>query len=252
MKLSLITVTYNSAETLQNTIKSVRSQQINGLEYIVIDGGSVDGTLELLAESSDVVSHWISEPDSGIYDAMNKGVKLTTGEIIGFLHADDCFANTNILGEIIRRFSINDIDFLYGDLEYITTTKPSKVLRYWQSGEFSTSMLKWGWMPPHPTVYFKRGLIDKVGLFNTSYTIAADYEWMLRCLNTPAINVQYWPQVVVQMRVGGASNKNLSRIIKKSREDYRAIKSNKIGGILTLAFKNLGKVTQFLKKSKTK
>lgn len=252
MKVSLITVTYNSVKTLCDTINSVRIQNVTDLEYIVIDGGSNDGTIDLLSESGDVVTRWISEPDNGIYDAMNKGLKLASGEIIGFLHADDCFKGAKILNEVIGLFTTNNIDFLYGNLEYILATTPPKVLRYWQSGEFSTAMLKRGWMPPHPTVYFKRSLVDSIGLFDTSYTIAADYDWLLRCLNLPSLKVLYWPHVMVQMRVGGVSNKNLSGIIKKSREDYRAIKSNKIGGIYTLMLKNFGKVTQFLKKSKTR
>jgi glycosyltransferase len=248
MKLSLITVTFNSAVTLRDTINTVRCQKVEDLEYIVIDGGSSDETLKLLSESEDVVSRWISEPDKGIYDAMNKGVKLATGDVIGFLHADDRFSCDTILKQVIHQFSSGNVDFLYGDLEYISTSQPHKVLRYWQSGVFSTSRLKWGWMPPHPTVYFKKNLLDKIGLFDTTYSIAADYEWMLRCLSQPGLKVFYLPQVMVQMRVGGVSNRSFGGVIKKSREDYRAIKSNNIGGLFTLIFKNLGKVTQFFKK----
>ena len=251
MKLSLITVTYNSLETLKETINSIRSQKVNGLEYIVIDGGSSDETVQLLKNNGDVVSRWISEPDKGIYDALNKGIYMATGEIVGFLHADDRFASANILSEVISQFCKREIDFLYGDLEYITTSNPHKVLRYWHSGTFSFSLLKRGWMPPHPTVYFKRELIQKTGAFNTSYTIAADYDWMLRCLSLPELKVYYLPKVMVQMRVGGVSNKSLSAIIKKTLEDYRALKSNKIGGFYTLALKNIGKLSQFFKRGKS-
>ena len=161
MKLSLITATYNSAETISNAINSVRNQKIDNLEYIVIDGCSTDGTLEILKENADIISKWVSEPDKGIYDALNKGLKMASGEIVGFLHSDDSFANDRILQNIIDVFDMQPIDFLYGDLEYITSAEPYKVLRYWKSGYFTPKNLKKGWMPPHPTVYFKRNLIDR-------------------------------------------------------------------------------------------
>lgn len=245
MKLTLITVTCNSAETLKETINSVREQQVKELEYIVVDGGSTDETVKLLLENNDVVTKWISEPDKGIYDAMNKGLKMASGEVIGFLHADDRFAESDILKDIIKNFDNTDIDLLYGNLEYISTTNPRKVLRYWNTGGFSVSKLKYGWMPPHPTVYFKRDYIEKIGSFNSLFVISADYDWMLRCLIQPGLKVYYLQRVMVQMRVGGVSNKNISNIIKKSIEDYRVLQYNHIGGVFTLVLKNFRKIPQF-------
>lgn len=251
MKLSLITVTLNSADTLKETIKSVREQRVVDLEYIVVDGGSSDATIKMLSDNKDIVSKWISEPDSGAYDAMNKGIEMATGDIIGFLHADDRFASKNILNSVICSFENNSIDLLYGDLEYVSGKNNNKVMRYWKSGSFSFSMLKRGWMPPHPSVYFKRDIVSKIGLFNLSYTISADYEWMLRCLIIKGLNIFYFPRVMVEMRTGGTSNKNFSNIITKSREDYRAIKNNNIGGFFTLFLKNFRKIPQFFMKCRS-
>lgn len=250
MKLSLITVTYNSAETLKDTIQSVRDQQINDVEYIVVDGNSKDLTQQLLSFNEDIITRWISEPDNGIYDAMNKGLKMATGDIIGFLHADDQLAAPDTLRSIISAFSHGAIDFLYGDLLYVQAKNPEKTIRYWKSGQFKQDLLKTGWMPPHPTVYFKRDLINKVGFFDTTFKIAADYDWILRCLIWKDIKVFYLPKVLVRMRIGGASNKSFKNIYKKTREDYRTIRNNGVGGIVTLLIKNISKIPQFFKKNK--
>ena len=250
MKLSLITVTYNSAETLIDTIQSVRDQQISDLEYIVVDGNSKDSTPQHLSLNEDIITRWISEPDNGIYDAMNKGLKMATGDIIGFLHADDQLSTPGTLKSIISAFSNGEIDFLYGDLLYVQAKNPEKTIRYWKSGQFKHGLLKMGWMPPHPTVYFKRNLINKVGFFDTTFKIAADYDWILRCLICKDIKVFYLPKVLVRMRIGGASNKSIKNICKKTREDYRAIRNNGVGGIVTLLIKNISKIPQFFKKNK--
>lgn len=250
MKLSLITVTYNSAETLIDTIQSVREQQISDLEYIVVDGNSKDSTLQLLSLNEDIITRWISEPDNGIYDAMNKGLKMATGDIIGFLHADDQLSDPDTLKSIVSAFTNEAIDFLYGDLLYVQTNNPEKTVRYWKSGHFKHGLLNMGWMPPHPTVYFKRNLISKVGFFDTTFKIAADYDWILRCLICKDINVFYLPKVLVRMRIGGASNKSIKNIYNKTREDYRAIRNNGVGGIVTLLMKNISKIPQFFKKNK--
>jgi glycosyltransferase len=247
MKISLITATFNNANTIEETINSVRSQDIENFEYIIIDGGSKDETLEIINQYKDVVTTLISEPDNGIYDALNKGIKNATGDIIGFLHSGDYFANNMVLNEIQTYFEKQYIDFLYGDLQYITSDIPPKILRYWKSGYFKFSNLKKGWMPPHPTVYFKNVLIDDVGSFNTLYTISADYDWIIRCLTLPKIKVAYIPKVLIKMTIGGKSNKSLINIIKKSCEDYKIIKNNKIGGFFTLIFKNTTKIIQFFK-----
>lgn len=250
MKLSLITVTYNSAETLKETIQSVRHQEMDDFEYIVVDGNSKDSTTQLLSLNEDIITRWISEPDNGIYDAMNKGLKMATGDIIGFLHADDQLASFNTLKNIISAFSNGEIDLLYGDLLYVQAKNPENTIRYWKSGQFKHGLLKLGWMPPHPTVYFKRNLINKIGFFDTTFKIAADYDWILRCLICKDIKVFYLPKVLVRMRIGGASNKSLKNIYRKTREDYRAIRNNEIGGIATLLIKNISKIPQFFSKNK--
>lgn len=250
MKISLITVTYNSCITLKDTIDSVRRQGLNDLEYIVVDGGSADGTVELLKESSDVVTRWISEPDKGIYDGLNKGLAMTTGDIIGIIHADDVLAASDTLKSIISVYDANAFDLLYADLMYISSDNPDKVIRYWKSGQFEFQKLRKGWMPPHPTVYFSRDVLNRVGFFDTSYTIAADYDWMLRCLCLANLKVAYLPKVTVKMRLGGASNRSLKNLMKKSYEDYRAIKKHRIGGVRTLFYKNFSKLGQFVRKTK--
>jgi len=246
-KVSLITVTYNSLPTLQATVASVLSQNFVDLEYIVIDGGSTDGTLAWLAENNEGITEWVSEIDKGIYDAMNKGLRMATGEIVGFIHADDVFASPEVLNNVVQLFKKENADLIYGDLEYISNKELFKVVRYWKSGSFSISKLRKGWMPPHPTVYFKRDLIDLYGGFDISYSISADYEWLLRVLKT-GLKVAYLPQVMVQMRLGGVSNRNLKNLICKSWEDYRALKTHKMGSVFTLINKSISKLGQFFKR----
>jgi len=245
MRVSLITVSYNCLNELMLTAQSVARQAVDNLEYIVVDGGSSDGTAEWLTSGNHAVTNWVSEPDSGIYEAMNKGLAMATGDVVGFLHANDTFVDANILKQIIACFCNGDIDLLYADLEYVTNEAIApKVVRYWKSGVFSMNKLRQGWMPPHPTVYFKRELLSRFGNFDTDYRISADYEWLLRVL-TAGIKVEYLPVVVVQMRVGGASNKNLCSIIRKSREDWCAIKKHLSGRFSVLIMKNIRKIGQF-------
>lgn len=246
MHLTLITVTFNACAALEETILSVQQQNYKNLEYLIIDGGSTDGTLEMVNKYAEVVSSFVSEPDNGIYDAMNKGLKRATGDVVGFLHADDRFAHSQVLNDVMRVFESKKPDVLYGDLQYVTSFEPLKVLRHWKSGTFNRQLISKGWMPPHPTVYFKRALLKQIGYFDTSFKIAADYDWVLRLLLMEKVSIDYLPEVLVCMATGGASNKSIGNILQKSREDYRAIRQNKVGGWLTLVHKNLGKVGQFL------
>lgn len=243
MKISIITACYNADATIERTIKSVLNQSYKNIEYIIVDGGSSDKTLEIIERYSHGISNMVSEPDKGIYDALNKGITLATGDFIGFLHADDAFASSHVIKKIAHLASNGDA--VYGDLQYVSEN--DKVIRHWESGLFSLKALKRGWMPPHPTLYIKRELYNQIGHFNLEYKIASDYDLMLRLLSVPNLKVAYLPEVVVLMRVGGASNKSLSNIIKKSKEDYKAIKRNKIGGFWTLFMKNFGKLHQFFK-----
>lgn len=245
MKISIITATYNNEATIKETLESVAKQDYQNIEHIIIDGVSTDNTLKII-ENYKHISKVISEKDFGIYHALNKGIKHSTGELIGFLHADDYFEDISILSEIAKTVKKHQADAIYGDLDYISTNDTEKIIRHWKSKEFKLKLLKKGWMPPHPTFYAKKQLYNKFGIFNTNYKISADYELMLRFLSKN-ISVKYIPKVIVKMRVGGVSNNSFSNIITKSKEDYKAIKANKIGGIFTLLNKNFSKISQFWK-----
>lgn len=245
MKISIVTACYNSEQTIERTIQSVLAQTYTNIEYIIIDGGSKDKTLEIINQYANKISRIVSEKDGGIYDALNKGIANSTGDFIGFLHADDAFASNDVITQIANL--AQNSDAVYADLQYVSAT--GKVIRHWNSGLFLPKLLKRGWMPPHPTLYVKRTLYSQIGGFDLSYKIASDYDFMLRLLSVDKLQVAYLSQVTVLMMVGGASNKSLKNIIKKSKEDYRALKSNKIGGFGALFFKNFGKIGQFLKKN---
>lgn len=251
MILSLITASYNSARTLAETFGSVRAQQGLSFEYILIDGGSSDGTVELVeaeaGKAESFVSNWVSESDQGIYDALNKGISLAIGEILGFLHADDVLAHSLVLQRVVACFENPMVMACYGDLDYVWRDDPARVVRHWRSGAFDPQRLRWGWMPPHPTLYVRRSWYATHGGFDTRYRIAADYDLMLRLLSgLTARQVVYLPEVLVRMRTGGASNRSLGNILRKSAEDYRALRSNGVGGVGALAWKNLSKLGQFV------
>jgi glycosyltransferase involved in cell wall biosynthesis len=251
MRFSIITICYNSANTIRSAIESVLSQDYSNIEYIIIDGASTDGTAELVKSYGDKINKFVSEPDKGLYDALNKGINLATGDVIGFVNADDLLAGDNVISDIAMGFDKTAVDGLYGDLEYVAKDNTAKVIRYWQSGNFKYSSLRLGWMPPHPTLYLKRSVyqrarLDDGGYFDTSFKIAADYDFMMRVLGKLKVDVTYLPQVLVKMRLGGKSNKNISNIIQKSREDLTAMRRNGIGGFGTLISKNFRKLPQFI------
>ena len=243
MKFSIITATLNNKDTIKRTVESVINQTYQDIEYIIIDGCSHDGTLHELAPYKDKISLIISEKDKGIYYALNRGIKNASGDIIAFLHADDFYPNSRIIEQVSDKFKSEKCDSVYGDLVYLR--KNGKTLRSWRAGEFERNKIKDGWMPPHPTFFVKKDIYDKRGVFDTDYHIAADYELMLRFLWKYDISTSYLPEVLINMRVGGKSNKNLKNIFNKSREDYQIIKKLKVGGIKTLALKNLSKLSQF-------
>ncbi len=248
MKISIITIAYNSGHSIADAIQSVLAQTYPNIEYVIVDGKSKDNTVEVVKSFGDRISQFVSEPDKGIYDALNKGIKMATGDIIGFMHSDDLFASDDIIEKVAALFVKHDVDSIYGDLQYVYKNDTNKVLRYWRSGDFSIRKLKMGWMPPHPTFYVKKKVYDQYGLFNTNFRIAADYDTMLRFLGKYRISTMYLPEVMVKMRVGGASNRSLKNIIRKSKEDMQAIRDNQFGTVFTLAFKNIRKVTQFILK----
>ncbi|MDG5800564.1 glycosyltransferase family 2 protein [Marinilabiliaceae bacterium ANBcel2] len=250
MKISLITICFNNEETIEETFKSVKNQNYPNLEYIVIDGASTDKTVDIIKREQAFISKWISEPDKGIYDALNKGIEMATGDIIGFIHGDDIFADNNVLKTVASRFNEKDKpDLIYGNLRYVKANNPDIVLRHWNSSKFSLRKCKWGWMPPHPTLYCKNKVFKKVGYFNISYKISADYEWILRAFLNHQLKAAYIPVLMIKMKTGGVSNRSFKNIMLKTKEDYRAIKEHHAGGILTLLWKNFSKLNQFCVKS---
>jgi glycosyltransferase involved in cell wall biosynthesis len=227
---------------------SLQAQTHPHVEHIVQDGGSTDGTLDVLTQLALPSTFVRSEPDKGIYDAINRGIARATGDVIGLMHSDDFYADDRALERIVEAFANPEVDGVYGDLQYVTGEIPHSVVRDWRSGEYSRSKLGRGWMPPHPTLYLRREVLDRWGLYDTNYQIAADYDAMLRYLVKGQVKLAYIPEVLVKMRVGGESNRSLGRVLLKSREDLQAIRQNGVGGLGTLACKNLSKLPQFFKR----
>lgn len=248
MKVSIVTATYNSEKTIEKCMNSVLAQTYSNIEYIVIDGLSIDKTLEKVKYLSEKHSNLIvvSEKDNGIYDALNKGIGMATGDIVGFVHSDDFLANTDVINKIVDVFKKNKVDGVYGNLHYVALNDTNKIIRNWVGKSFNMSMLRQGWMPAHPTLYLKKDVYHNNGVFDLSYKIAADYDFILRIFKQEELKFYYLPSTIVKMRVGGASNRSLKNIIQKSKEDYRAIKTNKTGSWFTIILKNLSKIGQFL------
>jgi glycosyltransferase len=245
MKISIITATWNCAGTVGDCLASVAGQSHAAREHILIDGGSTDGTLAVIEAQRAALAVLVSEPDGGIYDALNKGIARASGEVVGLLHADDLYADSEVLARIAAAFADPAVDAVYGDLVYVAKADTQRVIRHWRAGAYRPERLRLGWMPPHPTLYLRRALYERHGVFDTRYQIAADYDLMLRVLSRLTGRVEYLPQVLVRMRVGGASNRSLRHILRKSWEDYQALRVNGMGGVGALAWKNLSKVPQF-------
>ncbi len=247
MKVSVITVCFNCEASIAEALESVAAQSHANLEHIVIDGASKDDTVKIVRDRGKRVAQLVSEPDGGIYDAMNKGLRLATGDLVGFLNADDIFAHSGVVASIVLAAQQNPLaDAVYGDLVYVRQDKPDQTLRHWRSGQFTRERLRFGWMPPHPTFYIRTQLLHDVGRFDDTLRISADYDFMLRCLSKHGTQAVYIPDVLVRMRTGGASNRTLSAIIRKSREDLHTLRANHIGGWFSLMCKNLRKLPQFL------
>jgi glycosyltransferase len=248
MKVSVITAVYNRVSTVGHAMSSIQAQSYPRVEHIVQDGCSTDGTLDVLKQLAIPSTLVCSEPDKGIYDAINRGIARASGDVIGLMHSDDFYADDRVLERISAAFVDPEVDGVYGDLQYVAGERPHRVVRHWRSGEYSRSKLGQGWMPPHPTLYLRRKVLDQWGLYDTNYQIAADYDAMLRYFVRGQIKLAYIPEVLVKMRVGGESNRSIGRILLKSREDLRAIRQNGVGGVGTLACKNLSKLPQFFKR----
>ena len=248
MKISVVTAVSNRAATVGDTLRSVQSQTYEDIEHVLQDGGSTDGTLDIVKRHGDPRMMVLSERDNGIYDAINRGKARATGDVVGFMHSDDVFAHDRVLENVAKAFADPQIDCVYGDLQYVAANDITRVIRHWTSGAYSRALLARGWMPPHPTFYIRRSLLEQHGTYDTSFQIAADYDAMLRWLWTHNLQPAYIPEVMVKMRVGGESNRSLGRIVQKSREDYRALRRNNVGGIGALAQKNFSKIKQFRSK----
>ena len=248
MKISIITATFNSGKFIESCIKSILKQNYKKFEIIIIDGLSTDSTIKKIKKLLDKHNNikFFSEKDLGIYHALNKGIEKANGDIIGFVHSDDLLYNKNVLSNIIDVFKNSNIDGVYGDLQYVEKQNTNKVIRYWKSKDFKPNLINKGWTPPHPTLYLRKKVYEKHGCFDLSYSISADYDFMLRILKDKTLKFSYLPKVITKMRVGGASNKSVKNILKKSKEDYRAIRSNHIGGWFSILIKNTSKIKQFI------
>lgn len=233
MKISVITVCFNSVDTIEDAIRSVAEQTYSDVEHIIIDGGSTDGTQDVVARFHGVVSTWISEPDNGIYDAMNKGIAVASGDVVGFLNADDIYAHPGVLSKVVEAFAADHVDACYGDVVFVREDMQN-VVRYYRSSRFSPERLAYGWMPAHPTLFLKRGLFRDYGVFKTDYRIAADYELVVRLFRVHRISYRYIPEVLVKMRVGGVSTRGIKSNYILSREIVRACREN---GVSTNLFK---------------
>ena len=244
VRISVITAVFNNHGTVAAALDSVLSQSHPRVEVIVIDGMSNDGTRDVLEDYSKHIDVYVSEPDGGIYDALNKGIALATGDVVGFLHADDLMADERVLARVADAFADPAVEAVYGDLVYVRRDDETQIVRTWTAGTFDVRQLSWGWMPPHPTFYVRREVYKRMGAFDVTYRIAADYDCMLRFL-TGGVRVAYVPHLLVRMRVGGVSNRSIGNLVVKSREDFRALNKHGLAGVLGLLGKNLRKLPQF-------
>ena len=251
MLITIITATYNSEEYLPAALNSYRQQKYVEKELLVIDGESKDETLNIIKAYKDCVTEYHSEKDRGIYDALNKGIELAKGDIIGILHSDDFFSSEEVLNRVAEKFKDNpELMAVYGDLEYVDRIDSDKVIRYWQSGYFSRLKMKLGWMPPHPTLFIKKECFVKCGVYDLSYRSAADYDLILRFLYKNKLKTGYIPEVLMKMRVGGLSNHSLKNRWRANQEDRKAMSKNGIPlSFLIAILKPLSKLGQYFRKN---
>jgi glycosyltransferase involved in cell wall biosynthesis len=249
MKVSIITISFNSADTIEDTIKSVISQDYHDLEYIIVDGGSTDNTLNIIEKYREKIHKFISEKDKGIYDAMNKGVEMASGALIGILNSDDIYADEHVISDVMS--TLGQADAVYADLVYVKRDNVNEIVRYWKAGKLKPNSFHRGWMPPHPTFFLRKKCYDQFGNYNLSLRSAADYELMLRMIVKNGISVHYLPRIITKMRIGGQSNVTLKNRLKANKEDREAWKINGLTpNFFTLTIKPVRKITQFIKKPK--
>ena len=228
MKISIITVAYNAHATIKDAITSVLGQTYKDIEYIIIDGGSTDSTMDIVNEYKDKISKIVSEPDKGLYDGMNKGIKLATGDVIGFLNSDDVYTNNFVIEKVVNKLNETKSDLCYSDLVYVDKYNLDKVIRYWKSGTYKEGSFKNGWMPPHPTAYIKKWVYDKYGGFDITLPMASDFEILFRFMDKYKIKSSYIPSVLVKMRLGGVSNKSIFNVIKQNLVIMDVLRKGKI------------------------
>lgn len=249
MKISIITVCYNSAETIGATLRSVREQTYPDIEHIVIDGGSRDATLTVLASEGQHVANVISESDDGIYDAMNKGLAVATGEVIGFLNSDDVLSHAGVIEKIVTVMSDPTVDACHGDLVYVAQGDTDKLVRYWRSSPYRAGLFERGWVPAHPSFYARAALYRQHGGFDLKFRLAADFEMLLRLLEIHRISSVYIPEVMVKMRLGGATNRTFGNVVKQNIEISRAFRKYGMQvGLMPFIFRLKLRLTQFLGK----
>jgi glycosyltransferase involved in cell wall biosynthesis len=227
MKISIITVVFNNCKTIRNAINSVLNQKYENIEYIIIDGGSNDGTLDIINEYKDSISVIVSELDKGIYDAMNKGIRMASGDVVGFLNSDDLFADPTVIHDVMECFiTDSELDILYGNLVYVSQYATEKIVRKWNSKSYCDDFFESGNVPPHPTLYVRSHVYNQAGIFDLQYTLAADYEFMLRIFKKHQFKSLQIQRLIVRMRLGGATNKNLRNILKGNKEILRSWNNN--------------------------
>ncbi|MDR6806222.1 glycosyltransferase involved in cell wall biosynthesis [Dyadobacter sp. BE34] len=247
MKVSILTVVYNGAATIRHSIESVLGQDYPDIEYIIVDGNSKDGTQDIVRSYGDKIARFLSEPDAGIYDAMNKGIQLATGDVIGILNADDFYAYPSVVSDVAEVLASSNADASYGDLEYIDANDATLVRRKWVSGAYKVGAFLNGWMPPHPTFFVRKEVYNTHGHFRLDLGSAADYELMLRFVHRENIRLAYLPKVLVKMRAGGVSNSTLKNRIAANQNDRLAWKINNLKPrFYTLWLKPLRKIIQFI------
>ena len=251
LKVSIITVVLNNAPYVEDCIQSVIGQKYQNYEYIIVDGGSTDGTVDIVKKYDRYISKWISEPDQGMYDAMNKGIKLASGDVIGMLNSDDWYTNSDVISIVAEEFEVKNVDSIFADLVFVKRDDPQKIFRYCDSSLFKAERFAYGWMPAHPTFFVKRIFYEKYGLFKTDYHIAADYELLARMLGNRKISYSYLPAIIVKMRTGGLSTKNFKSNWILNREIIRACAENGIRtNYLKVYSKYFAKISQLIRRPK--
>jgi glycosyltransferase involved in cell wall biosynthesis len=252
LKISIVTITYNSEKTLKDTIESISNQTYKNIEYIIVDGNSNDDTVKIIESYGNKISKFISEKDTGIYDAMNKGLELACGDIVGILNSDDVYFDEKVIEKVIEQFNKEKVDSVYGDLYYVKEDNLNDVVRYWKSSVFKKGSFAKGWHPPHPAFFVKKRVYEKYGYFNLDMQVSADFELMLRFLEKSNISTSYLPEVIVKMRVGGESNKSIKNILTGNKSILKAFDINgiQVNKIIFIFYRFIPKIIQMIKRGK--